>query len=78
MQRDLRLKIRSQKGSEENLMIYKGKGVKEKGQLKSSTQKYELLYLFKSLIFMKRFNVILIEYSHINILYYILYALHIF
>ena len=55
-----------------------GKGGKEKGQLKSSTQKYELLYLFKSLIFMKRFNVILIEYSHINILYYILYALHIF
>ena len=44
-----------------------GKGGKEKGQLKSSTQKYELLYLFKSLIFMKRFKVILIEYSHINI-----------
>ena len=30
MQRDLRLKIRSQEGSEENLMIYRGKRVKEK------------------------------------------------
>ena len=30
MQKYLRLKIRSQKGSEENLMIYRGKRVKEK------------------------------------------------